>query len=453
MRALHTRKAQRSTRLSFLEAKKGGSLSSRPAVRAVRARAWTPACQVSTLTPVSIALLRAAGAWERISASRAGSFSSMQVWDGVSGAHVRYSAAEAGGAQELGCVVENRTIHAALAERLAAFEAVSVLAPDGVASIRFAGPAGAPAEVATTSGRRLTCRLVVAADGARSPTRAAAGAQLACTQEASHHQALVILSFLRRCLSCSCKDTLSLFHLGRTASGIDTVGWSYDQSAVVGTVETDSPHSTAWQRFLPSGPIALLPVTDRFSNIVWTTTAAHAAALAKGSDEAFAAEVDAALQGTGAFSAHSMSGEFGSATAQAAAAAVGQIQRALTTAAWAAGAPPPDPDRPPRVTAAAGRRGSFPLALRHARTYFGPRLALVGDAAHAIHPLAGQGLNLGLSDAGVLAKVLAEASRIGADIGTAPVLARSQRAFSPSGPFHPSAAQSFFVGFRIFTGS
>lgn len=78
--------------------------------------------QVSTLTPASIALLRASGAWERIASARTGAFSAMQVWDAVGGAHVRYAAAEAGAAQ-LGSVVENRVVHAALAERLRGCEA------------------------------------------------------------------------------------------------------------------------------------------------------------------------------------------------------------------------------------------------------------------------------------------------------------------------------------------
>lgn len=196
-------------------------------------------------------------------------------------------------------------------------QAVSLLTPDGVASIRLGAASGAAAEVATTSGRTLRCRLLVAADGARSRTRAAAG--------------------------------------------IDTAGWSYDQCAAVGTVETDTPHTTAWQRFLPSGPIALLPVTDRYSNIVWTTTAAHAASLANGTDDNFAREVNDALQGTGAFASHSMAAEFGSAAAQAAAFAAAQLRRAAEAAAWAAGAPPPDREMPPVVVAAKGRRGAFPL--------------------------------------------------------------------------------------------
>jgi ubiquinone biosynthesis monooxygenase Coq6 len=194
-----------------------------------------------------------------------------------------------------------------------------------------------------------------------------------------------------------------------------TVGWRYDASAVVATVATEA-HGTAWQRFLPSGPLALLPFRagSGCSSVVWTTTPRHAAALVAAAPDAFAAEVDDALQGAGRY----------------AGAEPGGLARAVAAAAGAlAGEPAGEWLPPPRVGAAAGAAPAacFPLAFAHAASYAAPRLALAGDAAHAAHPLAGQGLNLGIADAVVLARTLAAAVAAGRDVGDALVLSEYAR--------------------------
>ena len=190
-----------------------------------------------------------------------------------------------------------------------------------------------------------------------------------------------------------------------------TVGWRYDASAVVATVATEA-HATAWQRFLPSGPLALLPFRagGGCSSVVWTTTPRHAAALAALPPDAFAAEVDDALQGRGRYAGASAAGPF----AQAVAALAGAV----------AGGPAEEWVPPPRVGAAPGTAppAAFPLQFAHAAAYAAPRLALAGDAAHSAHPLAGQGLNLGIADAATLARTLADAVAAGSDIGDALVL-------------------------------
>ena len=156
--------------------------------------------------------------------------------------------------------------------------------------------------------------------------------------------------------------------LSRKLAGIETAGWNYDQRAFVTHVRTQHPHArTAWQRFLADGPIAFLPLADGRSSIVWTTRPAHAEHLASCPPEDAAREIERALDGV-----------------------LGSVE-------------------------VAGARVHFPLRLTHARQYCKDRFALVGDAAHAIHPLAGQGVNLGFLDCAALVEVLAQELERGGD--------------------------------------
>jgi 2-octaprenylphenol hydroxylase len=158
--------------------------------------------------------------------------------------------------------------------------------------------------------------------------------------------------------------------LSRKLAGIETSGWDYDQRALVTHVRTEHSHArTAWQRFLADGPIAFLPLADGRSSIVWTTRPAHAEHLASCPPEEAAQEIERAIDG-----------------------ALGKVE-------------------------IAAQRLHFPLRLAHARQYCKERFALVGDAAHAIHPLAGQGVNLGFLDCAALIEVLARELENGADPG------------------------------------
>jgi len=166
----------------------------------------------------------------------------------------------------------------------------------------------------------------------------------------------------------------------REAQGIKTVGWEYPQTGIVTTVEHERPHNgVAYEHFLPVGPFAILPMTGNRSSLVWTEDVKEARRLVALDEKGFTAAL--ALR----FGAH-----------------LGEVT-------------------------AAGPRWTYPLKLYLARTYVTDRFALVGDAAHTIHPIAGQGLNLGLKDVAALAETILDAARLGLDFGRLDVLARYER--------------------------
>src|SRR4051795_5508396 len=166
----------------------------------------------------------------------------------------------------------------------------------------------------------------------------------------------------------------------REAAGIRSVGWNYDQSGIVTTVAHERDHhGRAEEHFLPAGPFAILPLTGRRSSIVWTEEKREAARIVALPDDGFHAELER---------------RFGL--------KLGDIQ-------------------------VAGSRHAYPLGLFVARSFIAERVALIGDAAHVIHPIAGQGLNLGLRDVAALAEAIVDAARLGLDPGGPDVLERYQR--------------------------
>ena len=259
----------------------------------------------------------------------------IQVADGLESGGLAFEP-EAGD-DPLGHMHENRHLRATLRARAEAGRQLWLLWKSRVAGVDR-GDHGVV--VALEDGRKLCAPLLIAADGRNSPMREAAGIRIA--------------------------------------------RWRYDHSAIVSVLRHERPHdNVAYEIFYPSGPFALLPMTDddtgHRSAIVWSVRKDDAPGLLSLSDEDFAAEARAAMGGF------------------------------LGTIALAA----------PRST--------YPLGFHHAAQITAHRLALVGDSAHAIHPIAGQGLNLGFRDGAALAQVLVEGARLGLDLGDRQLLDRYQR--------------------------
>ncbi|NIC05475.1 UbiH/UbiF/VisC/COQ6 family ubiquinone biosynthesis hydroxylase [Billgrantia bachuensis] len=317
-----------------------------------------PAMRVSALTPVSQRLLEGLGAWSWMAARRVTPYRFMQVWDGEGSGEVSFSAEQAG-VPQLGHIVENDVILAALERRLAEFPTVSMQLGTRVIGLHQ-GAAGR--EVALEDGRRLSAPLVVAADGAHSPLRESAGIMV---------------------------DEHDTGHV-----------------AVVTTVRTERSHGgVARQVFLATGPLAFLPLTvegdERYCSIVWSTTPEEAARLTALDSAALGRELETAFE--------------------ARLGAVEVVDRAL----------------------------AVPLTQRHAEHYVRAGFALVGDAAHSIHPLAGQGVNLGLMDVAVLAEELLVARRRGIALGEPRMLERYARRRRGDN----AAMLALMDGFRLLFGT
>ena len=231
----------------------------------------------------------------------------------------------------MGYLLEDRFLRRAL---LAAIEAEPLITHRANVTVT-AQDTSAAAQVTLSDGTSLTARLLIGADGRQSGVAERAG--------------------------------------------IKRSGWDYGQTALVCAIEHERPHNAiAHQFFMPNGPLAILPLPENRSSIVWSETSENAAQIAALDDAAYLEALRPAF------------GDF-----------LGAIK--LT-----------------------GTRFTYPLTLTLAQSYVAPRLALVGDAAHGVHPIAGQGLNLGFRDIGALAEVLTEAKRRGEDIAATDVLARYQ---------------------------
>ncbi len=299
---------------------------------------WSPDemdLRVYALSRASQNILGNLGAWEAIAEARASPYRLMRVWHGDSHAGgagtLTFDSADAG-EPDLGHIVEDVLCRDRIWQAL---RGTPVKVSFG-ARISSVEPGDRAVRVATEAGETIAATVLIAADGGASPIR----------------------------------ERLKY----------PVTEFSYGQRAVVTHVATERGHGeTAWQRFLPDGPVAFLPLLDGRSSVVWSTGTGHAESLCQASEEDFLGELETAGGG-----------------------ALGRIL-------------------------SASRRASFPLRAIHADRYCRARVALVGDAAHTVHPLAGQGMNLGLLDAAVLAEEILAALGRDEDPGDLRVLRRYER--------------------------
>jgi 2-octaprenyl-6-methoxyphenol hydroxylase len=287
--------------------------------------------RASAITASSRRMLAALGVWDRI-APHAEAMRDIIVTDSKPGAHARPALLQFGeedhGGEASAYMVENRHLYGALLDVALASPAIRL---KGEARISAYGFGPGLARVTMAAGDEAKASLLIAADGRASPARKAAG--------------------------------------------IATYGWSYDQAGIVTTVAHERPHhGRAEEHFLPSGPFAILPLTQDRSSLVWTERSDEARRIMALDDASFLAELR-----------QRFGGHLG----------------ALTVA---------------------GPRHAYPLSMQIARSFIGERLALIGDAAHVVHPIAGLGFNLGLRDVAALAESITDAVKLGLDPGSGAVL-------------------------------
>lgn len=320
----------------------------------------------------------------------------MRVWDGLSdAASISFDSPAA----PVAYMTENSNLTRALLRRLETLPSVSMFEKTSVADIRLGSGSGSKSAhqaeeknissvnldldlssypfLTLSSGRTVAARLLIGADGLNSPVRAFAG--------------------------------------------IRSRGWDYDRHAVVATVkvtppdigsDSDAENTIAYQRFLPSGPVALLPLPGDFATLVWSTTPQYAAHLKSLSSTDFAAMVNAAFRLDMVDIRYMHTIPSGQPDELSWRESVKDRRRNAQQS------PTPPPSLPRRVIAIQPNSvASFPLRFRHADSYITSRVALIGDAAHTIHPLAGQGLNMALGDVRALCEAIKYHVTRGGDIG------------------------------------
>jgi 2-octaprenylphenol hydroxylase len=270
--------------------------------------------RVSALNPASIALLKKTGVWSLISAKQASPFERLTVWDGVGGSELIFSAAMMG-LTELGYMVTNAAVIAAAWACLEAHPLIQCYLNQPLRLERR----DAERQLVLTNGECLTTNLLVGADGAN--------------------------SWVRRFLGSPFAER------------------SYDQSAIIAVIRSEKIHQqSAYQVFLPTGPLALLPLSDPYHHaLVWSLDNSALETRLNSHPEEFTQQLNRAF---------------------------GARLGALTVLS---------------------ERQAYPLIMRHATQYVGDGIALIGDAAHTLHPMAGQGANLGFMDADRLIQVISKA--------------------------------------------
>jgi len=316
--------------------------------------------RVSALSIATQRLFERVGAWQGVLDRRACVYRQMLVWDGEEAGRTHFKAQDIG-ADALGHIVENRVVQLALLDRIAELDNVDLLCPMHLHSYNEEPECLnlnlRASDADTDAPHTVTTRLLIGADGARSSVRELAGITMQ-------------------------RD-------------------AYEHHALVATVETeDKQQDITWQRFMPTGPQALLPLCGSRASMVWYHNADEVARLKELDDDEF---ISAMLE------------HFPS--------RLGGIRSVIN-------------------------RGSFPIVKAHAESYISERLALVGDAAHTVHPLAGQGVNLGMLDAASLGELLVDAALMRQDIGSRRLLRRYERWRRGDNAIMISVLDGFYHAFK-----
>ena len=317
------------------------------------------------------------GAWANLTAERIQPYHQMRVWDGISGAKIDFASDEG---QEMGYMVENANTVEALLSTLSSSPSNNIELLSGVEVASISADDSQLPVLSLANGSRIKCRLLVGADGPNSPVR--------------------------------------------QFTGTESHGWAYNHMGVVATLhiqpEFHQAAAVAFQRFLPLGPIALLPLPNNTATLVWSTHPEIAKSLSALPPLVFCSLVQAAFRLDHVDLAYLTSHDMLTDPANLA----DQLK-------WRLGLLTND-DNPHQLPSIldvdTGSVATFPLAMRHVDDYVFDHVALIGDAAHTVHPLAGQGLNQGLSDADSLATALDDAVSLGQDIGALHVLQSYSRA-------------------------
>uniref|UniRef100_A0A4Y0BNU4 Ubiquinone biosynthesis monooxygenase COQ6, mitochondrial n=1 Tax=Anopheles funestus TaxID=62324 RepID=A0A4Y0BNU4_ANOFN len=322
--------------------------------------------RVSAISKGTYRLMKTIGAWEEIEQTRVKPVLKMQVWDACSDALITFNYDDF--SENISWIVENDVLLASIYRQLENVPNVHVRYSSKIASCELIRDGADKSTVRLSDGETLKCDLLVGADGYNS--------------------------------------------LVRRQMGVQNFALAYNQMGVVATLRLangPTDNVTAWQRFLPTGPIALLPLNDDTSSLVWSTGVAEAKRLLQLDGDSFIAAVNAAFHKP--MPRNTL---------------VDDVMKGVntlvkqTTGQRLEAAPVVEKELP-------SSRAAFPLGLGHTSTYVGQGVCLIGDAAHRVHPLAGQGVNLGFGDVQTLVDVLADANYAGLGISNLSELLRYEQ--------------------------
>lgn len=308
--------------------------------------------RVAALTEKSRQVLDESGVWNQVVAKRVSPYEAMEVWDAEGTGRIQFDCHDLH-QPNLGHIVENSALVEALLSEIETLDSVDFYCPAVISNYESSD---STVSIVLDDGTELSASLLVAADGANSA--------------------------IRDYFNFPLKE------------------WDYGHQAIVTTVTTEQPNQkTAWQRFMPTGPLAFLPLDSTGNaqqcSIVWSQETEVAQLLMALDDAEFCAEL-------------SRASEF----------CLGQVR-------------------------SVEKRFAIPLRQRHAVDYVAHRVALIGDAAHTIHPLAGQGVNLGFADVQVLVEEIVRALERGVDVGDLSTLRRYQRRRKPDNLATMAAMEGF----------